>query len=116
MDPMNRIRVASLSYKQESVDRACIILFDPLAIVVFLLDDPDTCRCHVEGRDFILLHSIPNDSGVGYDRLSFEEDACRVPQKRSINDEAMTDDPANITACEVHRTWIDIEHRSHDEI
>ena len=75
VNPINCIWVASLAYEREAVEGACIILLHPLTFVVDLLDNSHTSGCHVQTVDLVLLDAVPNNTCVGYNWLTFEEDA-----------------------------------------
>ena len=71
--PIDRVWVTALTHQSIAINAARVILLDPIAIVVILLNDSDGCRCHIQGGDLILLNFLPNYAGVRYDGLSFKE-------------------------------------------
>ena len=116
VNPVDSVRVTPLSHKQEAMQRAGVILLDPISFVVLFLDNSDTSRCHVKTIHLVLLHSVPNNPRVWSHWLSFKEHALGSSDEGSIYYEAMADHPTNITRGEVNSALLDIEDMRHAEI
>lgn len=74
MDPVHGVRVAALTDNRETFERAHIVFLHPFTIVIHLLDDTHTGRCHVQAVHFVILDPLPESSWVGCDRFAFIED------------------------------------------
>ena len=98
------------------MQRAGVILLDPISFIVLFLDNSDTSRCHVKTIHLVLLHSVPNNPRVWSHWLSFKEHALGSSDEGSIYYEAMADHPTNITSGEVNSAFLDIEDMCHAEI
>jgi len=116
VDPVDGVRVAALANKKEPVDRTDVVFLDPFAIVIFFLNDTDTCWRHVKTGYLVLLNAVPDDSWVGHNRFAFKEDTTTETQEGSVNNEAMSYNPADVTASKVDAALVNVEDGLHAKI
>ena len=114
--PLYGIRVAPFSNQSKAINCTRIIFLDPLTLIIFLLHNSNCCWGHINACDLVLLNFLPNDTSIGCDWLSFEENTCCSSDKRSIYNKGMTNYPANITRGEVDAAFVNIEDVLHAKV
>mmetsp|Transcript_101300 Transcript_101300/g.139940 ORF Transcript_101300/g.139940 Transcript_101300/m.139940 type:complete len:228 (-) Transcript_101300:558-1241(-) len=113
MNPMNSVRITSLTHNAESFNGANIVIFDKLTLVIELFDDSNGGWSHVQTLNLILFTASPHDASVGYHWLAFKEHRGGTSEKRTIHNETMADNPAHITASKVNCPLMYIKHMFH---
>lgn len=116
MHPPNGVWVTSLTNQVETLEGADIILFDILTFIVLLLYDTYCSWSDIQSFNFVSFNCFPEDASIRYHWLTFEENGGSSTDQRSIYDEAVADNPTDVTSREPNIPSIDVKHISHGPI
>ena len=98
MNPKNGVWVASLSHKMKTLKRANIVLSDKLSFIVLLFNDSHCCRSQIKGLHLILFNNAPQNTRVREDRLALKQNCSSASNQWTIDDKAVANYPAYVTA------------------
>lgn len=116
MNPPYGVGVTPLSHKVEGLQGAGVIFLYVFTFVVLFLHDSHGGGGYIESFYLKLLNDTPEGAWVRNYWLAFKEHRSSSSDQRSINYEAVPDDPADITAGEPHVASADIEYVLHGPV